>query len=165
MVEKGDFSWDQACSYSPCLYSEFIAFCQWINWRKVKAYWLQSHRFMFSVYTCSVFQRVSTAGIKLSPDPHRIIQLCTLAKIKPWESKWLHVYLCVRLWIHRLSVLIQTIWTLWYLCSLSLFLYVLRLCSPLSFIPLVSTSKYRPRICLGGTLLVVVVKKKTGYVL
>lgn len=37
-----------------------------------------------------------------------------------------------------------------------------QLCSTLSRIPLVSTSKYRPRICLGGTLLAVVVKEKTG---
>ena len=76
------------------------------------------------------------------------------------------VFMCTCLWTHWSHVLIQTIWTsvYWvlYVFSLSLFLCTPHLCSLLSLIPLGSTSKNRPKICLGGTLLVVVVKKKDG---
>lgn len=133
MVGKGDFSWDQACSYSACLYSEFIALCQWINWRKVKAYRLQSHRLMFSVcfsvYLFSFTVSKYSGNITMPTNTWRNPLTCfkTIAEIKPWQSNWLHMCVYVYMFVNALIACIDSNYmincVLWYVFSLSLFLY------------------------------------------
>lgn len=164
MAGKRDFSWDRAFSYAACLYVEFIALCQWVNCWKVKAYRVQSYRFMFSMYTCPLFKWGSTTGDITKP---RI----TLRKpdfSKTWGQSWESTDFVWVIYVCECTDCMHWFKLCEQLCAAVCFLVVSFplcpwLCSPLSLIPLVSTSKYRARMCLGGDLLVVVVKEKTGY--
>lgn len=55
MVGNGDFSWDQACSYSEGLYSEFIALSHWINWLKYINYLASGLHYAYVLFRVYLF--------------------------------------------------------------------------------------------------------------
>lgn len=96
MVGNGEFSWDQACSYSVCLYSVFIALCQWINLLKHIDY-----KTIDSCFRCMPVLFFSmnkhNGDITKPSNTGRTPLMCskTIAEIKPLESNWLPMCLCV----------------------------------------------------------------------